>query len=32
VIARKAREELNMVFTQPETLQIVIDRKMTKIL
>jgi cell division protein FtsB len=25
VIARKAREELNMVFTQPETLQIVIQ-------
>ena len=32
VIARKTREELNMVFTQPGTLQIVIDRKMTEIL
>ena len=32
VIAKKARKELNMVFTQPETLQVVIDRKMTKIL
>lgn len=25
VIAKKAREELNMVFTQPESLQIAID-------
>ncbi len=28
VIARKAREKLNMVFTQPETLQIAIDHEL----
>ena len=32
VIARKAREELNMVFTQPETLQITIDQLMIRTL
>ena len=32
VIARKAREELNMVFTQPETLQIAIDQLMIRTL
>ena len=32
VIARRAREELNMVFTQPETLQITIDQLMIRTL
>jgi len=32
VIARKAREELNMVFTQPETLQIGINPAITSAL
>jgi cell division protein FtsB len=32
VIARKAQKELNMVFTQPETLQIAIDPHLTSAL
>ena len=32
VIAKKAREELNMVFTQPETLQITINYDLAGIL